>query len=505
MTRLSPLNRISVGLVMLTVSILLTGDILFGVMSEGPDGRLEVRRRLTEVLAVQLSALAAKEDYSTVQLTLDNVVTRNSHVLSAAFRSNDGTIRAEAGVHGRYWEDVANDESTPTAAQVPIFLGDKRWGAVQIRYTPLPGFGFVRLWTNPFVQLICYVGIAGFVGYFLYMRRTLKHLDPSAVVPGRVRTALDALSEGVVLIDEEEQIVLMNSAFCKHVGGTVDQLLGMKLSSLNWTNLPGLHEVREPPWVLAASEGERQVGTSMCLETPNEETRTFMVNGSPILDDAGNIRGVLATFDDVTELEEKNNQLNELVDKLKTSTEEVNRQNERLQILAARDPLTNCLNRRAFFERSDAEFDIAVTDKSPISSIMLDIDHFKKVNDNYGHAVGDQVIQLIADQLRSVLRGADIIGRYGGEEFCVLLPGVDIDQATLLAERLREAIEQFSGASRLPIDGNVTISLGVSTINSDTSNATDLIDQADKGLYASKNNGRNQVTRWDAIDHSQVA
>jgi diguanylate cyclase (GGDEF)-like protein len=230
-----------------------------------------------------------------------------------------------------------------------------------------------------------------------------------------------------------------------------------------------------------------------------------MVNGSPILDDAGNIRGVLATFDDVTELEEKNNQLNVLVDKLKTSTEEVNRQNERLQILAARDPLTNCLNRRSFFERSDAEFDIAVTDKSPISSIMLDIDHFKKVNDNYGHAVGDQVIQLIADQLRSVLRGTDIIGRYGGEEFCVLLPGVDIDQATLLAERLREAIEQFSGASRLPIDGNVTISLGVSTINSDTSNATDLIDQADKGLYASKNNGRNQVTRWDAIDHSKVA
>ena len=505
MKRPSPLRRISIGLVLLTISILLTGDLFFGVMSEGPDSRLEVRRRLTEALAVQFSSLAAQNDFDTVQVTLENVVDRSSNVLSAALRTVDGTIRAEAGVHSRYWEDVPFDKSTPTAAQVPIYMGKERWGTVEIRFTPLTGIGFANLLSNPFVQLITYVSIAGFLAYFWFMRRTLKHLDPTAIVPGRVKAALDALAEGVVFVDEKSEIVLTNSAFRDQSGSTSEALLGIRLSDMNWMRPAGVHNIEDPPWEKANRYGKKQVGARMCLDTSSDGIKTFTVNGSPILDDDGESRGVLVTFDDVTELEEKNNQLNELVAKLKGSRDEVHRQNEKLQILAARDPLTNCLNRRAFFERCEAEFALAVADESPLSSVMLDIDHFKGVNDTYGHAVGDRVIQSIADRLRSVLRSIDIVGRYGGEEFCVLLPGLNTDQAAEIAERLRKQIEEHTCEDVDELEMTVTISLGVASLQTTSKDAAQLVDDADKGLYASKNNGRNRVTRWDDLNEVQVA
>ncbi len=505
MKRLSPLRRISIGLVLLTISILLTGDLFFGVMSEGPDSRLEARRRLTEALAVQFSSLAAKNDFDTVQVTLENVVERSSDVLSAALRTVDGTIRAEAGVHSRYWEDIPFDKSTPTAAQVPIYMGNERWGTVQIRFTPLAGIGFANLLSSSFIQLIAYVSITGFFAYMVFMRRTLKHLDPSAVVPRRVKTALDALAEGVVFIDEKSEIVLTNSAFRDQSGSTTETLLGIKLSDMNWMRPAGVHNIEDPPWQQAIRSGKKQVGTRMCLDTPSDGIKTFTVNGSPILDDDGKSRGVLVTFDDVTELEEKNNQLHELVAKLKGSRDEIHRQNEKLQILAARDPLTDCLNRRAFFERCEAEFAVAVADESPLSSIMLDIDHFKNVNDTHGHAVGDRVIQSIADRLRSVLRSIDIVGRYGGEEFCVLLPGLNTDQAAEIAERLREQIEEHTCEDVNELERAVTISLGVASLQASTMDAAQLVDAADKGLYASKNNGRNRVTRWDDLNEVNVA
>ena len=505
MKKLSPLSRISIGLVMLTISIILTGDILFGVMSEGPDTQLKMRRTLTETLAIQFSALATNNDFETIQFTLNNVVKRNQNILSAALRTTDGLLRAESGVHSRYWKDIPDDKSTPTHAQVPIFMGDSRWGTVEVRYKDLPGIGLANIWSNSFVQLILYVGIAGFIGYLFFMRRTLKHLDPSSVVPGRVKTALDALAEGVVLTDEKSQIVLVNTAFCDHINMQRDQLLGVKLGDMGWQKPAGVHELESPPWKLAMKHGKRHIGTRMCLEVRDKGMCTFMVNGSPIVDDDGDTKGVLATFDDVTELEEKNTQLHELVGDLKISRDQVNFQNAKLQILAARDPLTNCLNRRSFNERCNEEFELAATDKSSLSTIMLDIDHFKKVNDNYGHGVGDQVIQTVADQLRAGLRSIDVIGRYGGEEFCVLLPGLDSDGAERVAERLRKLIEENASKGAVTLAHKVTSSFGVASYDGEIADAAQLIDQADKSLYYAKNNGRNQVSRWDQLSDSQVA
>jgi diguanylate cyclase (GGDEF)-like protein len=167
--------------------------------------------------------------------------------------------------------------------------------------------------------------------------------------------------------------------------------------------------------------------------------------------------------------------------------------------------LTNCLNRRAFFEHCEAEFEIAKRDGKPLSCIMTDIDHFKSVNDTYGHGVGDQVIQSVANILRSGLRSIDFIGRYGGEEFCLLMPGVDIKQAAEIADRIRAGLEAQITPGNAALKHTVTSSFGVSSSDFGAPDPSKLIDQADKALYVSKESGRNRVSRWDKIDEKEVA
>jgi diguanylate cyclase (GGDEF)-like protein len=124
---------------------------------------------------------------------------------------------------------------------------------------------------------------------------------------------------------------------------------------------------------------------------------------------------------------------------------------------------------------------------------MLDIDHFKRVNDNYGHTVGDEVIRRVSSEIKQQIRDLDIAGRYGGEEFGIILTDTDGPSAVLVAERIRQSIESLE----VHVDSEVikfTVSLGIQQVNSETSNHTLWMEKADKALYQSKDNGRNQVT-----------
>ena len=287
------------------------------------------------------------------------------------------------------------------------------------------------------MRLLLFVGVSGFLSYLLFMKRTLRHLDPSSVIPGRVKTALDVLAEGVVLVDGNERIVLANDAFVEKTEQETRLLMGKKLSSLGWRE-PGDDEVAEDfPWDRAMIVGEAHTGTSLCLPSDSGVTRSFVVNAAPIRDEDGKARGVMVTFDDTTELEAKNVKLRRTLDELRESRDEVERQNDQLQFLASRDPLTGLLNRRSFFERYERDFEIARHSGKALSIIMTDIDHFKNINDTHGHAVGDQVIQMVSENLTTTLRDSDIVCRYGGEEFVVVLPGIDLEQASQAAERIR--------------------------------------------------------------------
>ena len=164
-----------------------------------------------------------------------------------------------------------------------------------------------------------------------------------------------------------------------------------------------------------------------------------------------------------------------------------------LQRVAALDPLSGAYNRRFGMKRLREEFSRAVRTKGNLAIIMLDIDHFKNVNDTYGHLVGDRVIVAVCNAGQRILRGDDILVRYGGEEFCAILPGATLQNALDIAERIRRVVEETSvedGDQRI----SVNISAGVAVYPDQlTESEIALLDHADKKLYVAKREGRNQV------------
>ncbi|NIR31415.1 MAG: diguanylate cyclase [Gammaproteobacteria bacterium] len=504
--QIAPTLRISLGLVLVTMSILFTAYLL-GLAPDKSHAVLDARKKLAETLAVQYSTLAQKGETDSIRKSMGALVERNDDVLSAALRSMNDSVIAEAGNHERHWVDPPGEQSTPTHALVPIFNGARRWGTVELSFEPVDSGRFLGSFKGSFFWLIVYMTVLGFLGYFFFMRRTLRELDPATVIPPRVKAALDALVEGVVLLDEKEQIVLVNDAFAEHVDETPSSILGRKASDFRWL----IPESKKPaqsshPWVDAMQSREKRTGVQLALDTPSNGMRLFRINGAPILDGRGRCRGALATFDDVTELERKNEQLRETLDMLEQSQEEIQKQNKQLEVLATHDPLTNCLNRRSFMEKLEEEWNKSIRLGQPLACIMVDIDHFKSINDHYGHAAGDQVIKQMAETLCSGFRNDDVICRYGGEEFCVVLPYVTANQAAALAERIRRRIAtQDSWGVRLIDDHRVTASLGVTGTEFGAEEPSQMLEQADKALYASKAAGRDRVTRWDNVQSKQAA
>ena len=137
----------------------------------------------------------------------------------------------------------------------------------------------------------------------------------------------------------------------------------------------------------------------------------------------------------------------------------------------------------------------AIRYSAPISLLMMDVDHFKLINDTYGHKAGDRVLKKISETCQKTLREIDIIGRVGGEEFAVLLPETDIDQAMDVAERLREEIAKTKVEIDQVLPLNFTISIGVTTLTPQNENIEGLLNVADKALYVAKDSGRNRVVR----------
>ncbi len=172
---------------------------------------------------------------------------------------------------------------------------------------------------------------------------------------------------------------------------------------------------------------------------------------------------------------------------------------QRLKRQGITDTLTSLNNRRFFEQRLQEEIEVSRRSKMPLSCMMLDVDYFKKVNDSYGHQVGDQVLREVASLIRAQLRGSDVLSRYGGEEFVALLSNTDSETAQDIAERVRSGIEKHIFS--LPSDDkfNVTISIGVATYistNDSTVTSSDgeiLVGDADRCLYAAKGAGRNAI------------
>ncbi len=491
----TPTFRISIGLAALTVSLALCGYV-FGLMPDESKAELDARTRIAEALAVQLSTAAFRNDIVGLQETISSAEGRNSAVLSIALRRANGEVLIASGDHALHWVEPHESRSTPTHLQVPLLNGDVPWGKVEITFRPLSSSEEIAGVPKTLGGFIAFLGVLGFAGYYFVLRRALRELDPSSVIPARVQAAFDTLAEGVLILDERERILLANDSFAEAINETPKSLIGSTIGDLKWRQWSRNNETADYPWRVALRDQKSVTAVPVALRVTSGEIRSFMVNATRIEDGKGNVSGTIATFDDVTVLERKNEDLNQAVRKLEATEKEISRQNLHLLYLASRDPLSGCMNRRAFFAELEARLEPGNREHQSPSCLMVDLDHFKSINDRFGHTAGDEVIAGVAGILKSSCGERNLVARYGGEEFCVALFGLTEDEAIQLAERIRQDVESRS-EEWLATGERVTASIGVAMPPDDPFTSLDLVNRADQALYAAKEAGRNRVVCWD--------
>ena len=188
-----------------------------------------------------------------------------------------------------------------------------------------------------------------------------------------------------------------------------------------------------------------------------------------------------------------------LEDKVKQRTEELERSNQELKELASVDPLTKLYNRRYFTESSEKTLDLAKRNNKAMSIIMLDIDMFKDINDTYGHATGDKCIVAVSNVLLELTRKSDVVCRFGGEEFIVLLPETNMDGAYTIAEKIRNEIQLQKMKVSANKEVRLTVSAGVSEVNLEKdANIEIAIHRADYAMYEAKRAGRNNTFTFNS-------
>ncbi len=499
MPTVSPAIRVSFGLVMFTLSVLLIAD-LFGIIPKKEAMLLDARKKVCESLAVQLSIAAGKSDNDLLDQTLESFVSRNTDVIAASMSQINGAVVSEFGEFIEFdSSDISSEKSTENIVLIPVYAGAERWGTVNVEFAGLSG-GLLEMLKGSIAGLLLFVAVTSFSGYIFILRKTLHVLDPKAVVPERVRSAFNALAEGVLILDDKEQIMMANDAFANRIDKDPDTLVGAKASTLKW-KLMKTEEDDTLPWVNTIEGGIKKIGVALNLSTPHMGIRALSTNSAPILDDAGNTRGALVTFDDITDVEESNVLLENAVTTLQKNDAEIRRKNKELEVLASRDALTGCYNRRAFFDLIEEMFQQASRANTDMVCIMADIDHFKSVNDRFGHSVGDEAIRTVSAILNSCQREGAIVGRYGGEEFCVIIPKTGLSIGKELAEDFRNKIKTAS-TDFCGVKVSLTSSFGVAVAETGMMNVSQLLDHADRALYTAKQSGRDRVVTW--LEHDDL-
>lgn len=213
--------------------------------------------------------------------------------------------------------------------------------------------------------------------------------------------------------------------------------------------------------------------TQNAFETAKSDNgQFFFISFSRSLDISGRFSSIIVVIEDIT--------------KRKTMEKE-------LEKLATTDPLTGAKNRRSFLNLLEKEMRRSKRYKYSFALLMMDIDHFKKVNDNFGHEIGDKILKLLVAKSYSVLRDSDLFGRWGGEEFIILLPETDFFHASCAAERLRGELEKSELVTNDGTNIKFTVSIGFTVIEDKNIEVDEIINKADKALFMAKKKGRNQV------------
>ncbi|HTG71270.1 MAG TPA: diguanylate cyclase [Candidatus Udaeobacter sp.] len=356
---------------------------------------------------------------------------------------------------------------------------------------------------NQYIPLIS-VGMAFAAVYLVYAITHNKVLD---IIQTVQRDVMNTMSMGIIVLDENDIIIEVN----KVIKPIIRLRIGDKFNPALLSSQFKTETSREFAAFFEAQRTRPMDRLEIEITLHYDKYRHVIVQSAPILNHKKTPVGRLLTFQDVTELrllvEETNNQNELLQDRnrdLLIMQDELFQANKKLENMAITDGLTGCFNRRYLLHQLEQEVVTNIRYGIPFSIFLFDLDHFKSINDNYGHLVGDEVLCSTVDAVRGSLRFTDILARYGGEEFTVYLPHTNRDHAAQIAERLKEAVEQNqvnTGLGEQTI--SVTISMGVISIEhfepSDLADPKaflrELLAEADAALYEAKYNGRNRIVK----------
>lgn len=486
--------RIALVLGFMTSSVLWSAYGL-RMLPDGHQAKIRHRMDIGRLQTVSTMYLLREHRYRELKLQFEAVKRQYPDIISMGIRQPNGRLLVDVDDHNGQWHAPIDSVADAEHFVADLMQGTHSVGRLEIRFRSLEPFEarfgplHPLLWFPGPMILGCSTLVVLLAWFFL--RNVLKELNPSKVVPMRVRSALDALSESLFLVDQKGRLVLVNRAFSELQALETD-LIGRSPRELEWLEPDGERDLAVLPWDECLQNRCSKQGVVVGMKDSRGELRLFNVNAVPIEGENGGVRGALVSMDDITAMEHKKTQMAKMLSELQQNQKEIQEKNVELQFLATRDPLTACLNRRSFYETFDS--DRQSQDYRVMSCAMVDIDHFKSINDNHGHAMGDTVLREVGRILREKSPVGEKVCRFGGEEFCVLLPGVSAEDAVAIAENIRQVIANSQiGPLR------ITASVGVSTSLKMDVKAEELLEESDKGLYFSKHNGRNQVTHFAKI------
>ncbi len=306
-TLLSARVLLTFGLVSILTSAML-GAQFIGLMPDRKSATLDGRANLAEAVAASTLGHLSKDSVGEVKALLDFIVERNNGVVSAAIRKSDRSIAIQAGPHTQLWESSLGDSSTDLQIVVPLMSSGSRWGQLELRYDNTHGQPWHAAWFGEWIsdsaKMTLFIALMCFGSFYFYLGRMLKQLDPSKAVPERVRSALDTLTEGLLLIDPNAQIVLANQSLADMLGLAPEKLISKKVASLGWTDAKGgAIDPSNFPWITALATGETALKVPISLKDATGTRRSFLANCAAIPGPGGKAGGVLMSLDDVTEME----------------------------------------------------------------------------------------------------------------------------------------------------------------------------------------------------------
>jgi diguanylate cyclase (GGDEF)-like protein/PAS domain S-box-containing protein len=478
-------------LVMLCQVVLIIG-YLTGVFPDHESQQEHKRQHYSKSLATKLYPAASTNDHGTLDALLTSALADNQEVLSATVDTLSGE-QLEYDFNHRNHQAELSQPLTIREVQVPISYASQVFGTLTMRYQAMSAEAQWSLTELSIFSLSALLSVLLLLQFF-GNHRTWE-FNTKSIIPERVTSAFNALSEGLLILDEKHKIILANDSFCQKSGHDHKSLTGNSADNLPWKLREGIDNAKTLPWHVSLNNCERMTGFPIRLDLPEDSEKAFSVNSAPIFNQNGQVRGVLATFDDMTELEKQYRQLKSTLLKLRVSEKALRNKTVELEFLATRDPLTGCLNRRAFFKKFDQLFTASKTHERALVFIMVDIDRFKYINDHYGHANGDKVIKYVSEILSTNSRPEDVVGRYGGDEFAIVLPDATMKQARTITERLRMDIQQRC-QSLFTNPQIVTTSIGMASLEPEVEDSMLLINNADCALYEAKQQGRNCIVAW---------